>query len=127
MVQQTCIERQEYNPVTTSRHVESDNDGSSSPHEPILRDLPHGENLNIEPMMQSADVKDGETSINQEEATCTSPNSQQGRSNSYQMAAVNATAQDNCRALWNRLVLHKKTASKPPGEHKFFDPGGERD
>ena len=27
LVQQTCIGQQEYNPVTISRHVESDNDG----------------------------------------------------------------------------------------------------
>ena len=62
LVQQTCIEQQENNPVTISRHVESINDGGSSPHEPTLRDPPHGEDLNVEPVLQSAGVKDGETS-----------------------------------------------------------------
>ena len=80
LVQQTCIGQQEYNPVTNSRHVESDNDGGSSPHEPTVRDPPHGENLNVEPVLQSTGVKDGEKSANQEEATCTSPKIQQGRS-----------------------------------------------
>ena len=64
-------------------YVESENDGGSSPHEPTLRDPPHGENVNIEPVLQSAGVKDGETSVNKEEATSTSPNTQQGRSNSF--------------------------------------------
>ena len=64
LVQQTCIGQQD--PVTISRHVESDNDGGSSPHEPTLRDPPHGENLKIEPVLQSAGVKYGETSVNQE-------------------------------------------------------------
>ena len=84
---------------TISRHVESDNDGGSSPHEPNLRDPPHGENINIEPVLQSAGVEDGETSVNQEEATSTSPKTQQGRSNSSQMAAVNATARTNAERL----------------------------
>ena len=79
MVQQTCIGQQEYNPVTISRHVESDNDGGSSPHEPtLLRDPPHGENLNTAPVLQSARDKHCETSVNEEEATSTSPNTQQG-------------------------------------------------
>ena len=68
-------------------------------------DPPHGENLNVEPVLQSAGVKDGETSTNQEEATCTSPKTLQGRSNSSQVAAVNATAKDKCGAVRNQLVL----------------------
>ena len=52
--------------------------------------------LNIEPVLQSADVKDGETSVNQEEATSTSRNTQRGRGNSSHVAAVNATVKDKC-------------------------------
>ena len=96
------------------QHVESDNDGGSSPHEPTLRDPHHGENLNVEPVMQSAGVKDGETSVNQEEATSKSPNTQQGRSNSSQVAAVNATAKDKCGAVRNRPVLQNKTTKPTP-------------
>ena len=50
--------------LTISRHVESENVGGSSPHEPTLRDPPHGENLNVEPVLQSTGVKDGETPVN---------------------------------------------------------------
>ena len=77
--QQTCIGQQENNLVTISRHVESDNDGGSSPHEATLKDPPHGENLNVEPVVQSAGVKDVEPPFNQEKATCTSPKTQHGR------------------------------------------------
>ena len=110
-----------------SRHVESDNDGGSSSHELTLIDPPHGENLNIEPVLQSIGVKDGETSVNQEEAISTSPNTQQGRSNSSQVAAVNATANNKCGAVRNRRVLQNKTANTTRDENKFFDPGGEQD
>ena len=78
-------------------------------------------------MLQSAGVKDGETSVNQEEATRTSPKTQQGRSNSSRVAAVNATAKDKCGAVWNRLVLQNKTANTTLDENKLFDPGGEQD
>ena len=125
MVQQTCIGQQD--PVTISRHVESDNDGGSSPHEPTLRDPPHGENLKIEPVLQSAGVKYGETPANQEEATSTSPNTQQGRSNSSQVAAVNATAKDKYGAVRNRFGLQNKTANTTSDTNKFFNPGGEQD
>ena len=104
-----CVGQQENNPITISRHVESDHDRGSRPHEPTLRDPPHGENLNVEPVLQSAGVKDGETSVNQEEATSTSPKIQQGRSISSQVAAVNATAKEKCRAVRNQLVLQNKT------------------
>ena len=57
-------------------YVENDNDEGYSTHEPTLRDPPHGENLNVEPVLQSTGVKEGETSVNQEEATCTSPKPQ---------------------------------------------------
>ena len=127
MVPITCTQQQGNNPVTISRHVESDNDGGSSPHEPTLRDPPHGENLDIEPVLQSTGVKDGETSVNQEEAISTLPNTQQGRSISSQMTAVNATANDKCGAVRNRLVLQNKTANTTRDENKFFDPGGEQD
>ena len=50
LVQQTDRPAENY-PVTMSRHVESDNGGSSSPHEPTLSDPPHGKNLNIEPVL----------------------------------------------------------------------------
>ena len=116
-----------YNPITIFRHVQSGNDGGSSPHGPTLRDPPHGENLNVEPVLQSAGVKDGETSVNQEEVTSTSPKAQQGRSNSSQVAAVNATAKDKCGAVRNRLVLQNETVNITPDENKFFDPGGKQD
>ena len=77
-------------------------------------------------MLQNAGVKDGETSVNQEEATSTSPNTPQGRRNSSQVAVVNATAKDKCGAVRNRLVLQNKTANTTPDENKFFDPGGEQ-
>ena len=99
------------NPVTISRHVESDNDGGCSPHEPTLRDPPHDENLNVEPVLQSTGVKDGETSVNQKEATSTSPKTQQGRSNSSQMAAVNATAKEKYGSVRNTIFLQNKTAN----------------
>ena len=92
-----------------------------------LSDPLHGENLNVEPVLQSAGVKDGETSVNKEEATSTSPKAQQGRSNSSQVAAVNATAKDKCGAVRNRLVLQNETVNITPDENKFFDPGGEQD
>jgi len=38
LVQHTCICQKENNPASISRHVESDNDGRSCPHEPTLRD-----------------------------------------------------------------------------------------
>ena len=78
-------------------------------------------------MLQSAGVKDGETSVDQEETTSTSPKTQQGRSNSSQVTAVNATAKDKCGAVRNRLVLQNKTANTTPDENTFFDPGGEQD
>ena len=114
LIQQTCIGQQENNPGTISRHVESDNDWGSSPHEPTLRDPTHSENLNIESVLQSAGVKDGENTVNKEEATSTSPNTQ-GRSNSSQVAAVNATANGKYGAVRNRLVLQNKTANTTPG------------
>ena len=127
MVQQTCIRQQENIPVTVSRHVESDNDGGSSPQEPTLRDSPHGDNLNVDLVLQSAGVKDGETSFNQEEATSTSPKTRQGRNNSSQVATVNATAKDKCGAVRNRLVLQNNVTNTTQDQNKFFDPGGEQD
>ena len=71
-------------------------------------------------------MKDGEIPVSQE-TTCTSPKTQQRRSNSSQVAAVNATAKDKCEAVRNRLVLQNKKANTTQDENKFFDPGGEQD
>ena len=122
MVPLTFIGQQENNPVTISRHVER-----YSPHEPTIKDHPHGENLNIEPVLQNAGVKDGKTFDNQEEATSMSPKNQRGRSNSYQVGAVNATTKDKCGAVRNPLVLQNKTVNITRDENRFFDPGGEKD
>ena len=78
-------------------------------------------------MLQSAGVNDGENTVNQEEATCTSSNTQKGRSISSQVAAVNGTAKIKCGAVRNQRVLQNKTANTTSGENKFFDPGGEQD
>ena len=127
LFQQTCLGQQENNPEKISRHVESDNDGGSSHHEPTLRDPPCGENLNGETVWQSAGVKDSDKSVNQEERTCTSPKTQRGRSNSSLVAAVNTTAKDKCIAVRNRLVLQNKTANTTQDENKLFDPDGKQD
>ena len=66
-----CIGQQENNPASFPRHVESDDGRGSCPHKLALRDPPHGENLNIEPVLQSAGVDDGEQSVNEEEANST--------------------------------------------------------
>ena len=65
LVQQTCIGQQENKPVTISRHVESDNDGCFSHHEPTIRDPPHGRESQHRTGAESAGVRDGETSVNQ--------------------------------------------------------------
>ena len=72
-------------------------------------------------------MKDGDTSVNKEEATSRWPNTQQGWSNSSQVAAVNTTSNDKYGAVRNQLVLQKKTGNIIPDENKFFDPGGEQD
>jgi len=72
-------------------------------------------------------VNDGEKSVNQREATCSSPNTQQERSTSSQVAAVNATAMNGYGAFRNQHVLRNKTAITTADENKFFDPVGKQD
>ena len=88
---------------------------------------PYGENIKVEPVLQSAGVNDGEKSVNQEEATCTPSNTQKGGSFSSQVAAANGTAKIKRGAVRNQRVLQNKTANTTSGENKFFDPGGEQD
>lgn len=83
-VRRTCIGQNGNNLTSIFRHFESDNYRGSNPHELTSRYPLHGENLNGEPVLQSA-------SANQKEATCTSPNTQQGRSISSKVGIVNAT------------------------------------
>ena len=106
---------------------EDDDDGVFGPHQPTLRDPPHGENINVELVLQVTDVTNGEKSANEEEATSTLASTQQGRGISSQVAAVNATAKIKCGAVRNQLVLQTKTAINTPDENKFFDLGREQD
>ena len=101
----------ENNPASP-RHIESDDARCSCPNEPTLRDPSHGENLNVELVLQSAGVNDGETSVDREEATCTSPNTQQGRSISSQVAAVNTATKNERGAVRNQLVLLNTSVKK---------------
>ena len=101
--------------------------GVHAPTSQLSEISPHGESLNVEPVLQSAGVKDSETSVNQEEANCTSPITQQGRSISSQVAAVNATARNEYGVVRNQLVLLNKTENTTSDENKLFGPGGEQD
>lgn len=88
MVQFTCIGQQEINPASISTYVESYDDRGS-------RDPSHGENLN--PVLQSADVHDGEISVNQKGRVLHN----QGRSMLSQLAAVNATGKNEDEVVPN--------------------------
>lgn len=66
MVHLTSIRQKEHDPVSISRHVRSDDDRSSCPHEPTLRHPSQDENLNVEPVLQSADINYGETFVNKD-------------------------------------------------------------
>ena len=127
MVQRSCIIHQENNTASIPRHVERDDDRSSCLIDPTLRDQSHGDNPNVEPVLQSTGINDGETSVKQEEVASTSPNAQQRRSISSQVAAVNGRPKNEYRAVRNELVLRNKTAITTADENNFFAPGRKQD
>ena len=56
-----CIGQKENNPASIPRYIESDDNRGHCLHGPNLRDSPHGENLHVEPALQSAGVNYCET------------------------------------------------------------------
>lgn len=87
MVQILRIGQKENNFAIVSVSIENADNRGSWPHESTLRDPSHestlrdpsrGESLDEEPVLQSADFKDGAKTIEREEAASTSPNIRQG-------------------------------------------------
>ena len=76
--------------------------------------------------MQSAGVNDCGKYV-KEETTSTSFNTQQGQSISSQVAAANATANNEYGGVRNQPVLQNKTVITTAEENKFFGPGGEQE
>lgn len=78
MVQILRIGQKENNFAIVSVSIENADNRGSWPHESTLRDPSRGESLDEEPVLQSADFKDGAKTIEREEAASTSPNIRQG-------------------------------------------------
>ena len=105
--------------------VEGDNNRDTCPDGSALRDPPCGESLDGEPVPQSTGFEDGETPIEQEEATpVSSKNIEQGRRISSQVAVVYATMTTSNRTVQHRRVPRNRTGENTTEENKFFDPGG---
>lgn len=110
LVTLTCIGQQENNLTSISRHAESYDGKGSIPHDPTVRDLPHGDNINVEPVLKTLMSMTVKRSSIIKKVTCTPPNTQQSRSTSSQVVAVKSTAKNECSAVQNQLVLRSMTA-----------------
>ena len=93
--------------------VEGDYNRDTCPDGSALRDPPCGESLDGEPVPQSTGFEDGETPVEQEEATpVLSKNIEQGRRISSQVAVVYATITTSNIPVQHRRVLRNRTGGK---------------